>query len=84
MANNNKMPKKEIRRKIAKELENVFRDLEDTLGRSKFRSNIKKASKALTTNLKRYPATEERKRLRRSRDSDDKAKQPASEGGDQV
>lgn len=47
--------KKKIRLHISEVLENTFSDLQQVIGKARFRRNIKKASKALSANLKDIP-----------------------------
>lgn len=49
-----KKSKKIIRTAISNRLRNTFGDLQETLGKRKFKRNIKKASKALATKLKEF------------------------------
>lgn len=52
MAKSKRSTKKILRNHIARTLVEVFNDFEQQLGKRKFRRNIKKASKALLTDLK--------------------------------
>jgi hypothetical protein len=53
MARKQKQAKKTIRLQVAKQLEKDFSELRSLLGESKFSRNVKKATKALTANLKK-------------------------------
>ena len=43
--------KKELRTHVSQKLESLFKDFESVVGKRKFRRNIKKACKILTTNV---------------------------------
>ncbi len=50
MANTSR--KRDLRVLVSERLEQVFKDFEEVLGKRKFRRNIKKAAKVLTSNVK--------------------------------
>lgn len=48
--------KKDLRTNVSRTLEEVFKDFESLVGKRKFRRNIKKASKILTSDVKPHKA----------------------------
>jgi hypothetical protein len=52
-----KIIKKTMRQQISARLESTFGDLQQALGKTKFKRNIKKASKALAEDLKKTKDT---------------------------
>lgn len=67
MAITKKTTRKDIRLQLAKRLEETFSDLQEKLGKSRFKRNIKKASKALAASLKEKPSNTGKKKIKDSK-----------------